>query len=403
MRLVFVVQRYGPEVAGGAEAHCRAFATRLAARGHDVAVLTSCASSYTDWSDTHPAGTSELDGVEVHRLAVEHPRDAPRFAALGERVLLGRDPAPASLARTWMRVQGPWLVGFGERLAALARSADVVVFFTYLYATAWAGVAVAAGRAPVVLHPTAHDEPPLRLALHERTFRLADALAVSTPEEADLVVRRFRPRSPVEVIGIGFDLPPTPEPGALGAAAGRLGLACRPYLACVGRVDPAKGVPELAGYFAAYKARNPGPLALVLVGDPAHPVAPHPDVTLSGVVDEPTKQALVAGSVAAVVPSYFESFSMVLAEAWALGRPALVQGRSPVLAGQARRSGGAVAYEGFARFEAAVERMVADPALGGRLGAAGRDYVERHYAWATVLDRYEALLERVRSRVGARR
>ena len=69
-----------------------------------------------------------------------------------------------------------------------------------------------------------------------------------------------------------------------------------------------------------------------------------------------------------------------------------MQGRSPVLAGQARRSGGALAYTGFAEFEAALDVLLDDPAAGARLGAAGRAYIERRYAWPAVLDRYEHLL-----------
>ena len=39
MRLAFVVQRYGAEVAGGAEALCRSTARALAERGDEVEVL----------------------------------------------------------------------------------------------------------------------------------------------------------------------------------------------------------------------------------------------------------------------------------------------------------------------------------------------------------------------------
>ena len=85
---------------------------------------------------------------------------------------------------------------------------------------------------------------------------------------------------------------------------------------------------------------------------------------------------------------------MVLTEAWAQGRPALVQGRSDVLVGQARRSGGAVPYLDYADFEVALDRLLADPALAARLGRAGRRYAEDNYSWDVVMDRYEALLER---------
>ena len=91
---------------------------------------------------------------------------------------------------------------------------------------------------------------------------------------------------------------------------------------------------------------------------------------------------------------------MVLLEAWAHRRPTSLQGRCDVLVGQARRSGGAIPYVGFAEFEAAVEMLVEDPALADTMGAAGRAYVEREYTWDTVLDRYEALLERT-AEIGA--
>ena len=86
MHLLFVVQRYGVEVFGGAEQATRMYASRMAARGHDVEVLTSCAVSYVDWADHFPPGTSELEGVTVHRLPVVAPRDDELFGPLNGRV-----------------------------------------------------------------------------------------------------------------------------------------------------------------------------------------------------------------------------------------------------------------------------------------------------------------------------
>ena len=53
---------------------------------------------------------------------------------------------------------------------------DVVVFFTYLYATTFVGLPVAARLRPTLLHPTAHDEPPLYLDLFDIVFRVPDAV-----------------------------------------------------------------------------------------------------------------------------------------------------------------------------------------------------------------------------------
>lgn len=392
MRLLYVTQRYGPDVAGGAELHCRQFATRLAGRGHHVEVLTSCARDYVTWANEYPAGPTDLDGVRVHRLPTAHPRDLRLFGPLNARVTLGEKPVALHVQEEWMRAQGPTLPGLAPWLDAYAPGFDAVIFFTYLYDTAFTGMPRVAGRVPVLLHPTAHDEPTLRLALFDGVFRRPDAFAFSTEEEQALVERRFRITRPSAVVGIGFDL----DVAGDGAAFRRRhDLGDAPYLVVVGRVDPAKGSTELFDFFAAYKQRRPGPLRLVVVGEPVDPPPPHPDLVVTGFVPDHVKQGAVDGAVALVQPSYFESFSMVLAEAWAQRRAALVQGRCAVLAGHARRSGGAVPYRGFAEFEAAVELVTADPALATALGLAGRRYVEDRFSWDVVLDRYEALLDRL--------
>ncbi|HWD72210.1 MAG TPA: glycosyltransferase family 4 protein [Actinomycetota bacterium] len=396
MRILFVVQRYGAQVPGGAELAAREFATRLALRGHATEVLTSCAVSYVDWANAYPPGTEELDGVLVHRLPVSEPREDRIFGPMHARVPFGRHRVPPFMQRDWMRVQGPNLPGLTPWLREHATSYDRIVFFTYLYFTASAGLPAAAGMVPTVLHPTAHDEPPLYLSLFDLTYRLPSALAFLTEEEAELVANRFHVRLPSTVTGLGVELDVAASAEDVTAfRAGVAGLGARPYLVYVGRVDPGKGSVELFDFFTAYKRRNPSDLALVVVGDPVEPMPPHPDIFITGFVAEPSKRAAMGGALALVQPSYFESFSLVLVEAWALGKPALVQGRCDVLDGHARRSGGGIPYRGFAEFEAALDLVRSDPGLAGALGRAGRRYVERRYAWDRVIARYEAFLERI--------
>jgi glycosyltransferase involved in cell wall biosynthesis len=396
VRILFVVQRYGHEVAGGAELHCRQFAERLALRGHDVHALTSCAVSYMDWSNAYPPGTSTLDGVEVHRLPVAEPRDWRFFGALERRTVWGAKPQPLYLQREWMRRQGPAVTELAPWLHQHASGYDVVVFFTYLYYTTWAGLPAAAAHAPTVLHPTAHDEPPLRLTLFEPTFRHASAFAFSVEEESVLVHRRFAARRLERVVGIGTDLDVQGDGAAFRRTLPELGD--RPYLLFVGRVDPAKGTTELLDFFGAYRERNPGPLALVLVGEQLQDLPAHPDVFTTGFVSDEVKHDAIDGALALVQPSYFESFSMVLSEAWAHRRPALVNARCAVLEAQARRSGGGLPYRGFGEFEAALAVLESEPSEVARLGAAGREYVEQRYRWDSVIDRYEEFLELAASR-----
>jgi glycosyltransferase involved in cell wall biosynthesis len=391
MRLLYVVQRYGAEVFGGAEQHCRQFATRLAARGHDVSVLTSCAVDYMDWANHYPEGTSTLEGVTVHRVPVRRPREDALFGRVQGRVL-GRRGSPAApfMQREWMRLQGPWMPRFPGAVADLSKDADLTIFFTYLYYSTWAGLPAA--RSATVLHPTAHDEPPIHIPLFDLVFRHPSAFAFSTEEEASFVGQRFGVDRPSAVIGIGTELE---FGGDVARFREQFGLGDRPYLVFVGRTEPVKGTPELADYFVAFKRRHPGPLALVMIGAEVHPVPRHPDIVMTGFVDDDTRDAGIKGALAMAQPSYFESFSMVLSEAWACGIPALVRDHSEVLVGHCRRSGAGIPYRGFAEFEAGLELLLDDPELRREMGERGRRYITANYSWDTVLRRYEEFLTAV--------
>jgi glycosyltransferase involved in cell wall biosynthesis len=318
------------------------------------------------------------------------------FGRFNSRVSNATSVLPLPLQREWMQMQGPYAPDLVPWLRRHARTFDVVVFITYLYWSTWAGLRECAGAVPTLLHPTAHDEPPLRLSIFEEVLLSPDAFAFLTPEEADLVRGRFPGAPDGDVVGIGVEID---KPGDAGAFRRRFGLGAARYLLYVGRVDPAKGAAELIDYFIAYKRRNPSDLKLVLLGELLVEDPARPDVVVTGFVDEATRNGALAGTLALVHPSYFESFAMVLTEVFAQRRPALVQRRCTVLAGHARRSGGALPYTGFAEFEAAVDLLVGSPETADALGEAGRRYVERDYDWDVVMARYERTLASVAARV----
>ncbi|MCD9623376.1 glycosyltransferase family 4 protein [Rhabdothermincola salaria] len=399
MRLMFVVQRYGEDIAGGSEQCCRLFAEHMLQRGHHVEVATSCARRYTDWVNEFPAGPTDVNGVTVHRFPVDRPRDA-HFSDINWVNVGTNRPVPLFLQEEWVDRMGPRTVDLPAYLVQRASDLDVIVFFTYHYFPTVRGLEAVAGKVCTVFHPTAHHEPGFTVPLYDRLFRLPDAIGYLTVEERGLVEESRGVQTLNDVLGVGVDLDVEGDGSTFRAAHG---LGDEPYLVYVGRVDPGKGSLEAYQYFLTYKERNPGPLKLVVVGDQVVPLPPHPDVVLTGFLSEQAKTDALAGSLAFLQPSYFESFSMALTEAWALERAALVQGRCDVLVGQSRRSGGAIPYVGFAEFEAALDILLAEPAVAERLGQAGRRYVEQHYAWDVVMENYEALLTDARTAFERRR
>jgi glycosyltransferase involved in cell wall biosynthesis len=388
VKVAFVVPRYGDEVFGGAERAAQQLAERLhAQRGWAVEALTTCAVDYRTWDNWYPEGVSELRGVRVHRFASRRGR-SPDFDAYSGPVLASPEHASAEQQAGWIERQGPVCPDLLDAIEA--SDADVVTFHPYLYAPTVLGLPRAGRRA--VLHPSAHDEVPIRLPLYRDVFAAARALVFWTHDEQEFTNRTFSVgASPQLVLGLGVD----PVPGDAPAASAATGLGDRPYLLCLGRVDDAKGTGPLVRWFAAYKERHPGPLALVLAGPVVTPPVPHPDVVLTGPVDERTKWGLLAAAEVNVVPSRHESFSIVLLEGWTVGRPALVNGACAVTRTHAARSGGGLWFGDYAHFEVALERLTTSASLRARLGAAGRDYAAREYGWPQLIDRYASFLEDV--------
>ena len=391
MKLLYVVQRYGDDIVGGSEAACRQFAEALTDAGHSVEVITSCARSYVTWEDSYEEGTTDVNGVLVHRLSVIEPRKPERFGPT-DQWLMSENSSPLRFEHErWARIMGPDIHGFRTWMIDNAHRFDAAIFMTYLYSTATSGIPAIAGRIPIVFQPTAHDEPPLRIPLFEATFRLADAFMFFTPEERTVVEERFRIDPVGKVVGIGIEMnPPCSNPSEF---RDLFGLENTPYLIYVGRLDPMKGVKQLCDFFVELKKQYPSSLKLVLAGDPMVELPEHEDIVITGFLEESMKHAAIKGSLALVQSSFFESFSIVLCEAWVQKRPALVQGASTVLRGQAMRSNGAIPYEGYAEFEQAVMMLFEDPNLANEMGVSGRAYVEQQYEWNNVVRNVESTLE----------
>jgi glycosyltransferase involved in cell wall biosynthesis len=375
LQVALVVQRYGPEVNGGAEQLARRVA-RLLAGDLDLTVLTTCALDYRTWADHYPPGQQTVEGVRVRRFPVARERDVAAFDALSARAYAA--PEDAALARRWMDAQGPDAPGLLAHLREEGRGYDAVAFVTYLYRTTADAIGIVADRALLV--PTLHDEPPARLAIFRGVFDAARALIFSTEEERELARARFGVGDDrARVAGWGLDDPPPFDP----ARMAELGVE-RPYALCVGRVDLSKGVGELVQHHARYRRAVPDGLDLVLAGGGDAPLPAPPWLHRLGYVEDAAVHDALAGAAVVVLPSPYESLSLVQLEGWLHGRPTLANAASPVLVGQSRRAGGGLWYRDGDEYAAMVDLLATARPLAHAIGRQGQAFVRESCRWDAV-------------------
>jgi glycosyltransferase involved in cell wall biosynthesis len=383
VKLAFVVQRYGADIAGGSELHCRDLARRLAP-SHDITVLTSCARDYVSWNNEYPAGESIDGAVRVIRFAVARARRLNEFRSVSEEVF--DDQAPRERQEEWFRENGPQVPGLLDHLRQQGHGYDAVLFWTFRYYPSFFGVPLVRDRA--VLLPTAEDDHAVHLDITEAFFNTPAAYLFLTPEEQALVsARAGRTLEPAAVIGTGLE-PAGPPPGRELLRAHGIP---DDYLLYLGRVDRNKGCDTLLEYFQEY-ASNSHALPLVLAGPVKLQIPSHDRIRALGYVSEELRAALLAHARLLVVPSPYESLGIALLEGWNHGVPALVNARCDVLREQVRRANGGLHYRSFSEFCEALDYLASQPEQCRAFGAQGLQFVEREYRWPTVLPRVEGLL-----------
>ena len=361
-------------------------------------MVTTCARDYVTWRNELPAGVEQVNGITVRRFPVRHERHPDRVR-----------PAVAP------RLRAP---AFDRRRARLARERR-------------AGQP-GARRPPGPHRRRLRFRHPLQLSLLPRVARRAAAAGEGDPG-ADR-----RARSGDRAVDLRSDVPrrarrhvqlarrARDDPGGnrqpgrarrrrrrrigrAGADRRRRGSGSkfnirRPFAIYVGRIDENKGCKELFHFFQRYAATFPRGLDLVLVGSAIMPIPEHPRIHHLGFLSDEDKFDALAASDLLIMPSYFESLSMVALEAWALGRPVLANGRCDVLKGQCIRSNAGLYYERYEEFAETLYSLESNGPLHARLGRNGREYFRRHYAWPVIERKYLDMFDRLtREDAGGRR
>ncbi|ABW15739.1 glycosyl transferase group 1 [Parafrankia sp. EAN1pec] len=347
LSVLFLCEQYPPIVWDGAGTYTAALAAALVGLGHNVHVLCAQGRQFTDTVE---------HGVHVHRrplLQVPITRALGGFGARLRGPLHPRDSLAlrASLAlsySTWMRQIGlrPDVIETqdGETrglIEALCRTRPLAIHL----------------HCPTMLTVRMAGQPlGVRGQLADRLDRASASLAAVVTSPSQLLVDELRRDGwlgdrDVEVIPNLFDAGPWRDiPDARGT---------EPTIAVVGRLEPYKGVDVLLEASARLRAAGVAH-RLAVVGRSSGVIDGVPsgawlarrarelrlDVEFSGHLAGREVRDVYRGARVVAVPSRFESFSIVAAEAMAAGRPVVVTKRTGIAPFVQRWGAGSVVETG---------------------------------------------------------
>jgi glycosyltransferase involved in cell wall biosynthesis len=389
MRIAFVIQRYGLDINGGAELHCRYVAEHLA-KHMEVEALTTCAKDYITWRNEYPEGTEQINGVRVRRFRVAQERNPDRFGKLQDD-LFQFDHTEAD-EHKWMNEQGPHSTDLIQFIKKNKDSYQFFIFFSYRYFHSFHGIRAVPHKS--ILVPTAEPDPVIRFKIFKGLFHLPQGFVYNSIEERRLIQGlSANYQVPGDVVGVGSEVPPSAE----GLAFRRKFGIDSPFLLYVGRIDQNKGCGNLFDFFLKYKAQDQSALKLVLIGSPVMQIPEHPSIQHIGFVNDQDKFNALEACELLVMPSFYESLSMVLLEAWAMGKPTLANGNCRVLMGQSIRSNAGLFYTDYEEFERCLIYLQKNPRARAIMGRNGKRFYNENYTWEIIVQKYLRLMEAVKN------
>lgn len=383
MKIAFVVQRYGKEVMGGSELHCRQIAEILAENGFDCTVYTTTAKDYVTWKNEYSPGETVWNGVLVKRYRVDKERDIAAFNKYSDWIFANAHSFEDEVE--WMDQQGPVCPSLCDALEKEEDEHDVFVFFTFLYYNTYWGLQRVKRKKALV--PTAHDEPALYLDMMKQVFALPDAFMFNTEAERDMLAKQFSFQNKYQdIVGVGVEIPENVD-GALFMQ--RHGVF-PPYILYAGRIEPGKGCQELIDFFIRYNRQNPE-MTLILIGKLLMEIPQHPRIRYLGFLSPEDKNAAMAGALITIHPSHLESLCMAALESMAVRSPILVQEQTDPLKQHCLKGASGLFYSRYEEFAEALDLLLMDARLRNQMGVNGLEYVRDNYSWAKIVEKYKRL------------
>lgn len=414
-KVAVVISRYGKEINGGAELHARYLAEHLN-EIFDVTVLTSCENDDSRKNNTYyPKGEDIINGIQILRFESE-PKDRTNenkwlryldknsiykkarftlsnFLKLTIKKIKYRDKDIDKIFNSWVELQGAYSPALVNHIAANREKYDVFIFFLYYQYTTYAGIGSVAGKS--ILIPIAHDDTSLHLRGFDKIFSSPAFIMYNSVSEKDWVEAAHPVAKKIksDIAGVGRDksesepLTPEEQPNI-----------DYPYFVYIGRIHEAKGCKTLIEYFKHFKQKYINDVKLVLIGKNfMDEIETSDDIIYTGFISEQEKSFYLENCTGLIIPSPYESLSMVTLEAMIMGKPVLANGYCDVLKKHIELSHAGYVYYDKEEYATALDKLLnlTDKEKDAMVNN-GISYVEANYGWDSILDKFSKAINEIK-------
>lgn len=406
LRFCMLTTFYPPHNFGGDGIAIQRLSRALVRRGHEVTVVHDVDAYDVLRRGPEPAETPEPEGLTVVRLRSGLGPVSPlltqqfgRPVANGRRIrrIVAEGRFDVLHFNNVSLVGGPGLLAVGNGIKIYEAHEHWLVCPTHVL---WRhGREVCTGR-ECLRCQLRHRRPPQlwrHTGLLERRLGHVDCF-IAKSEFSRAKHREFGFPRDMEVLP--YFLPDAPPPERPQGAPPH----DRPYFLFVGRLERIKGLDDVIPVFRQY-----GDADLLIAGDGEHGdalralAAGSPRIRFLGRVSPDELRRYYAHAIALVVPSVcFETFGIILIEAFRDGTPVIARAIGP-FPEIVERAGGGLLFRTADELVAALRRMQGDRALRDRMAKAGYQAFRDNWSESAVVPRYLDIIRRAAERRGAAR
>lgn len=370
----------------GGEVHVEKLINLLKNR-HKITLITTQSSDHLTWKNNLPEKEIIDKNILILRFPVDFQVKPRNIVELTHKILKNKNKTIDDEIN-FIKSAGPYSTLLFQYLKKNNNNFDIFIFIGYANPITFFGLPIVKNKA--ILIPLTHKEPRLYFKAYEKLFNLPKIICPSSIPEKKLIKKRFLNHSPLKILGI--------YPGKI--KENNLDFSIlkekykiyNRYTIFIGRLEPYKGINHLIDYFKKVVIYHNPKIDLLIIGEKLFPIEKNNHIKYLGIVDEKEKQALIKNSLFLVNPSWYESLSLTVLEAWQQKKPVLVYGLNEILKKQVELAKGGLDYKNYQEFEKNMIKLIKNNCLRKKLGENGYSFYYKNYRKEVIQKKLERII-----------